>query len=103
MSPTRNGSTVLRHFKHNNAVKTHNGIMFDFYPGLPHIVKGGPLVCTVHGLLGAPSVATCVYTVYTNVHVNLYLRLDVLYFDRPQDIVYCKFSQSHCEVPHTTV
>ena len=35
------------------------------YFRLYSIVNGGPLVCTLYGLLGAPSVATCVYTVYT--------------------------------------
>ena len=37
MSPTLNGSTALQCFERGNAVKTHNGIMFNFYPGLPHI------------------------------------------------------------------
>ena len=33
MSPTCNGSTVLHRFKHGNAIKIRNGIMFDFYLG----------------------------------------------------------------------
>ena len=37
MSPTLNGSSALEHFKHGNAIKIRNGIMFDFYPGLPHM------------------------------------------------------------------
>ena len=37
MSPTLNGSSVLERFEHSNAIKMHNGIMFDFYPGLPHM------------------------------------------------------------------
>ena len=36
MSPILNGSFVLRHFECSNAVEICNGIMFDFYPGLPH-------------------------------------------------------------------
>ena len=32
-----NGSSALQRFKHGNAIETHNGIMFDFYPGLPYI------------------------------------------------------------------
>ena len=36
MSPTPNGSSVLR-FKHSCALEIRNGIMFDFYPGLPHV------------------------------------------------------------------
>ena len=38
MSPALNGSTALQHFERGNAVKIRNGIMFDFYPGLPHIL-----------------------------------------------------------------
>ena len=37
MSPTLNGSTALQRFEHGNAVKVRNGIMFDFYLGLPHV------------------------------------------------------------------
>ena len=35
MSPTLNGSSALECFKH--AIEICNGIMFDFYPGLPHM------------------------------------------------------------------
>ena len=37
MSPTLNGSTVLQHFERGNEVEICNRIIFDFYPGLPHI------------------------------------------------------------------
>ena len=37
MSPTHNGSIVLQCSKRSNVVKICNGIMFDFYPGLPQI------------------------------------------------------------------
>ena len=39
MKPTLNGSynSMLEHFERSNAIKIHNGIMFDFYPGLPLI------------------------------------------------------------------
>ena len=37
MSPAVNGSTVLQCFKRGSAVEIHNIIMFDFYPGLPHM------------------------------------------------------------------
>ena len=33
MSPTYNGSTLLQCFKHDNAIKIHNRITFDFYRG----------------------------------------------------------------------
>ena len=37
MSPALNGNTVLQYFERGNAVEIHNGIMFDFYPGLSYI------------------------------------------------------------------
>ena len=36
-SPSLNGSSALEHFKRSNAIEIRNGIMFDFYPGLPHM------------------------------------------------------------------
>ena len=36
-SPTPNGSSALQCFEHSNAIEICNGIMFDFYPALPHI------------------------------------------------------------------
>ena len=32
------GSSAIRCFKHSNAFEIHDGIAFDFYTGLPHIV-----------------------------------------------------------------
>ena len=37
ISPGHNGSTVLQHLERSNAIAIRNGIMFDFYPALPHI------------------------------------------------------------------
>ena len=37
MSPTLNRSTALQHFECGNAIEMRNGLMFDFYPGLPHV------------------------------------------------------------------
>ena len=37
MSPALNASFALQCFKCSNAIELHNGIMFDFYPGLPHV------------------------------------------------------------------
>ena len=37
MSPAFNGSSVLQHFKRSNVIEIRDEIMFDFYPGLPHI------------------------------------------------------------------
>ena len=38
MSPALNGRTALQLFKCGNTVEIRHGIMFDFYPGLPHII-----------------------------------------------------------------
>ena len=37
MGSTPNGSSALQHFERCNALEIRNRIMFDFYPGLPHI------------------------------------------------------------------
>ena len=37
MNPALNGSFALWHFEHSNAVQLRNGILFDFYLGLPHL------------------------------------------------------------------
>ena len=37
MSSTRNESSALQHFDRGNTVEINNGIMFHFYPGLPHM------------------------------------------------------------------
>ena len=48
MSPTLNKSSALQCFECSNTVidKIHNGIMLDFYPGLPHIYHGNPVYKT---------------------------------------------------------
>ena len=38
MSPTLNGSSAIRCFKHSDAIKIRDGITFDFYTGLPHVL-----------------------------------------------------------------
>ena len=37
--PTRNGNSALEHFERSNVIEIHNEIMFNFYPGLPHIIQ----------------------------------------------------------------
>ena len=37
MSTALNGSSVIQCFEYNNAIEIHDGIIFDFYMGLPHI------------------------------------------------------------------
>ena len=38
MSLALNGSSSLQRFERGNVVEVYNGIMFDFYPGLPQVV-----------------------------------------------------------------
>ena len=40
LNPALNGSSTQERFERSNAIEIHNGIMFDFYPGLPHICSG---------------------------------------------------------------
>ena len=46
MSPALNGSSVIQHFEGSDAIEIRNGITFDFYTGLPHIIPQ-VLQCTV--------------------------------------------------------
>ena len=39
ISPTLNRSSALQHFERSNVVEICNGMMFDFYTGLPHMQK----------------------------------------------------------------
>ena len=39
MSPALTGSSVLERFERGNAMEIRNGIMFDFYLGLPHVLQ----------------------------------------------------------------
>ena len=55
MSPALNESSMLEHFERSNASEMHNGIMFDFYPGLPH------MYIQVHTSV-VPCTPTCIYT-----------------------------------------
>ena len=41
MSPALNGSSALQRFERGNAVEKRNGIMFNFYPELPHMQNNG--------------------------------------------------------------
>ena len=38
MSPTLNRSSAIWHFKHSGAIEIRDGITFDFYAGLPHVL-----------------------------------------------------------------
>ena len=39
MSPALNGSSAIQRFERSNAIEICNGITFDFYTGLPHIIN----------------------------------------------------------------
>ena len=38
MSPALNGSLVIWHFEGSDAIEIRDGINFNFYTGLPHIL-----------------------------------------------------------------
>ena len=40
MSPALNRSSAIRCFELSDAIKIRDGIIFDFYTGLPHANKG---------------------------------------------------------------
>ena len=46
MSPALNGSSAVQRFEGNDAIEIRDGITFDFYTGLPHILSEHPLVQT---------------------------------------------------------
>ena len=54
ISPTLNRSSALQHFERSNVVEIRNGMMFDFYTGLPHMQKRSSkllYMCSVRILL----------------------------------------------------
>ena len=52
-----NGSFVLERFEHSNAMEILNGIMFDFYQGLAHILASlfAPLTAVTRAWNGSVS------------------------------------------------
>ena len=61
MSPTLNGSSVLERYECGNAIKIQNEIMFNFYPGLPHICNH---CVTFHITTQEDSHYTCILWLY---------------------------------------
>ena len=39
LSPALNGSSEIRHFERSGAIEIRDGIIFDFYTGLPHVLE----------------------------------------------------------------
>ena len=37
MNPALSGSSAIRRFEGNDAIEIRDGIIFDFYTGLPHL------------------------------------------------------------------
>ena len=37
MNPALNRSSAIQHFKHTDVIEICDGIIFDFYTGLPHL------------------------------------------------------------------
>ena len=63
MSPALNGNTALQCFECENTVEIPNVIMFDFYPGLPHI----------HVYMYAINTILVVYKGVYHVHIYVYV------------------------------
>ena len=60
MSPALKRITALQHFECGNAVEIHNGIIFNFYPGLPHVLfLMCRLLCIVLSILGNVTKELC--------------------------------------------
>ena len=38
MSPALNGSSAIQRLERSNVIEIHDGITFDFYTGLPHMI-----------------------------------------------------------------
>ena len=75
MSPGLNRSSVLECFKRGNVIEMRNGIMFNFYLGLPHMYCMNSLfgilvfnVCdvTTHALIQLKY--TCMHNIIVYVH-----------------------------------
>ena len=75
--PTLNGSIALQRFEHGNTVDIRNGIMFDFYPGLPHVYWHSVSCTTI--ILHVCILQLCVYC---NCHCSTNIWLGHLPFDR---------------------
>ena len=50
MSPALNGRSAIRCFEGSDVIEIRNGISFDFYTGLPHVVENEqyPIMCFDH-------------------------------------------------------
>ena len=72
MSPALNGSSMLERFKQSNASEIRNGVMFNFYLGLPHI-HIYQHIHTPHDpspLLHSPTHLSLLHTHHTHTHIH---------------------------------
>ena len=66
MSPALNGSSGIQRFEHAYAIEIRDGIMFVFYPGLPHmhsrlsLYRGMGLYLELTDADGSPTASTVV-------------------------------------------
>ena len=58
MSSTLKKSSAIWHFERNNVIEICDGIIFDFYTGLPHML-GTTTVKTVNAVSSSGIVVTC--------------------------------------------
>ena len=64
MSPAPSGNLVKQHFKLSDALEIRDGIIFDFYPGLPHMYMYYIHKCDLHtAWLLASNIALDIYTI----------------------------------------
>ena len=66
MSPSLNGSSLIRRFEGSDAIEICNRISFDFYTGLPHICLWWvcEIVCENAVFLAHINVIVCVWMLF---------------------------------------
>ena len=76
MSPALNGSSEIQHFECTGAIEICDGIMSDFYPGLPHIhVKQLWVSSQAHNKCNQPLMVWSEYLICAENLLPFYLRL----------------------------
>ena len=94
MSPALNVSTVLQCFEHGNVVEIHNGIMFDFYPGLflekhaPRPSLDNPYAASpkILGLIRAAKLHQCLISLHSSYEPRLNVRTVLQCFEHSNTV-----------------